>query len=75
MREFTDSHVKLVVITLVSVSISLSSLVYADQQICNQFNNNQITCQNYSNTGDYKGQDYYQRQGNSNQWYGQSDES
>lgn len=45
----------------------------ASQQVCTQFNNS-IVCQNYNDKQQYTGNSQYNRQGNSNQWMGTSDQ-
>lgn len=62
------------VLVLVVVCLQYFNTAQASQQICNQFNNNQITCQNYDDSGTYENQSYYQRNGNSNSWSGTEDQ-
>jgi hypothetical protein len=68
--------------TIKSLSISaillfillLSQSALAGQAICNQFSDSRIVCQNYDDSGNYQGQNYMQRNGNSNTWGSVSDD-
>lgn len=59
--------------TLLMLGLMYTNRAEAGQQVCTQFNNS-IVCQNYNDKQQYTGNSQYNRQGNSNQWQGTSDQ-